>query len=132
MASVRMRRASAWMAKWSIFMFGSSGKRHGGAAAERIDDGQPGVLQPVAGSRREHDVARLVFLGDPHRAFDGAHRAAGAVPQLQGLVGSQLHCTCFEFESHRLLLAGSACVWHAQDASLAPWAQTVNTQDTHE
>src|SRR5262245_53511162 len=30
------------------------------------------------------------------------------------------------------LLSVSACVWHAQDASLAPWAQTVNTQDSHE
>src|SRR5687768_4243948 len=95
MAWARSRRARA-------ISTSSSGKstlmtfplceRHGGLAAERVDDGQAAMLQAVAAALLEDDVLGLVLLGDPHRAFHGADGAAGAVGDLEGLVRPQLHC----------------------------------------
>src|SRR5512145_962534 len=63
-----------------------SGKRHGGVAATGVDQRDAALAQAIAGARLEHDVARLVLFGDPHRALDRAYRAARAVDDPQGLV----------------------------------------------
>src|SRR6266850_2152636 len=85
-----------------------SRERHGGAAAERVDQRDAALAQAVRFTGGQHDVVRLVLFGDPDGAFDGRDRAAGAVDHLEGLVGRQSHGALLQLQCHVLLL-----VWHA-------------------
>src|SRR5712691_10626917 len=99
-ASARARRAAAWssgtLEKSIQAMAVLSGERNRGFAAERVDDRNTEVAQAVAAAGLEHDVLRLVFLGDPHRAFECTYRAAGAVHHLEGLVRGEAHGPGFQ------------------------------------
>src|SRR3954464_8840968 len=77
-----------------------SGDRNGGFAAERVDDGNAVVAQPITAARLQDDVLGVVFLGDPDGAFERADRAAGGVQDLEGLVRSQLYRALLHFEFH--------------------------------
>src|SRR3989442_483094 len=75
-----------------------SGERDRRRAAQRIDDGDATLAQPVAAAGLEDDVLGLVLFRDPHRAFDRAHRAAGAVDQLKRLVWAEPDGPGFHFD----------------------------------
>src|SRR6185503_43455 len=79
-----------------------SDEADGGRAAQRVDQRRSGVPQAVAAAGLEHDVARLVLFGDPERALEGAQRAAGAVEDLEGLVGAESHGPGSELDLHGL------------------------------
>src|SRR5712692_10005328 len=82
-----------------------SGERDRRRAAERIDNRYTALPQPVTAAWLEDDVLGLVLFRDPDRAFDRAHRAAGAVDHLQRLVGAEPDGPGFHFDAHGALLA---------------------------
>src|SRR5882724_9798625 len=94
-SSARARRAAAWISgtleKSILAMAVLSDQRNCGFAAERVDDRNAEMTQAVAAAGLQHDVLRLVLLGDPHRAFERIHRAAGAIQHLEGLVRAESH-----------------------------------------
>src|SRR5712691_7805546 len=100
-SSARARRAAAWISgileKSILAMAVPSDKGNCGFAAERVDDRDAEMAQAVAAAGLQHDVLRLVFLGDPHRAFERNDCAAGAVHHLEGLVRAEPHGPGFQF-----------------------------------
>src|SRR6266478_2649090 len=113
----RARRAAAWISgileKSILAMAVLSDQRNCGFAAERVDDRDAEMAQAVAAAGLQHDVLRLVFLGDPHGAFQGAHGAAGAVHHLEGLVRAEPYGPGVQFDTHLALLAFGMRSMHA-------------------